>query len=85
MGELPTRSSIPPNVPSGDLYNGSRRVPSGHRVNKGEALLEQLPKDEGLPVGIQIAARPFHEELVLRFADAYERHIYQPSQWPGLG
>ena len=39
----------------------------------------------GLPIGIQIAGRPFDEELVLRVAEAYERHIYQPSQWPALG
>jgi len=38
----------------------------------------------GLPIGIQIAGRPFDEELVLRVADAYERHIYQPSEWPAL-
>ena len=38
----------------------------------------------GLPIGIQIAGRPFDEELVLRVAEAYERHIYQPSQWPAL-
>jgi aspartyl-tRNA(Asn)/glutamyl-tRNA(Gln) amidotransferase subunit A len=38
----------------------------------------------GLPVGIQIAGRPFDEGLVLRVADAYQRHIYQPSQWPDL-
>lgn len=38
----------------------------------------------GLPIGIQIAGGPFDEELVLRVAEAYERHIYQPSQWPAL-
>lgn len=38
----------------------------------------------GLPIGIQIAGRPFDEELVLRVAEAYERHIYQPGQWPNL-
>jgi aspartyl-tRNA(Asn)/glutamyl-tRNA(Gln) amidotransferase subunit A len=38
----------------------------------------------GLPIGIQIAGRPFDEGLVLRVADAYQRHIYQPSQWPDL-
>jgi len=38
----------------------------------------------GLPIGIQIAGRPFDEEMVFRVADAYERHIYQPSRWPGL-
>ncbi len=38
----------------------------------------------GLPISIQIAGRPFDEELVLRVADAYERHIYQPSEWPAL-
>jgi len=38
----------------------------------------------GLPIGIQIAGRPFGEELVLRVADAYERHIYPPSEWPAL-
>ncbi len=38
----------------------------------------------GLPIGIQIAGRPFDEELVLRVAEAYERHIYQPGQWPAL-
>jgi aspartyl-tRNA(Asn)/glutamyl-tRNA(Gln) amidotransferase subunit A len=38
----------------------------------------------GLPVGIQIAGRPFDEGLILRVADAYQRHIYQPSEWPDL-
>jgi aspartyl-tRNA(Asn)/glutamyl-tRNA(Gln) amidotransferase subunit A len=38
----------------------------------------------GLPIGIQIAGRPFDEELVLRVAESFERHIYQPSQWPVL-
>jgi len=38
----------------------------------------------GLPIGIQIAGRPFDEELVLRGAESFERHIYQPSQWPVL-
>ncbi|MCK5552265.1 MAG: aspartyl/glutamyl-tRNA amidotransferase subunit A [Deltaproteobacteria bacterium] len=38
----------------------------------------------GLPIGIQIAGRPFDEGLVLRVADAYQRHIYQPTHWPDL-
>jgi aspartyl-tRNA(Asn)/glutamyl-tRNA(Gln) amidotransferase subunit A len=38
----------------------------------------------GLPIGIQIAGRPFDEELVLRVADAYERSLYQPPQWPDV-
>jgi aspartyl-tRNA(Asn)/glutamyl-tRNA(Gln) amidotransferase subunit A len=38
----------------------------------------------GLPIGIQIAGRPFEEELVLRVADAFERRVYQPTDWPAL-
>jgi aspartyl-tRNA(Asn)/glutamyl-tRNA(Gln) amidotransferase subunit A len=38
----------------------------------------------GLPIGIQIAGRPFEEELVLRVADACERRVYQPTDWPAL-
>jgi aspartyl-tRNA(Asn)/glutamyl-tRNA(Gln) amidotransferase subunit A len=38
----------------------------------------------GLPIGTQIAGRPFDEGLILRVADAYQRHIHQPSQWPDL-
>ena len=39
---------------------------------------------KGLPVGMQIAGRPFDEAMVLRVAGAYERHIYQQTQWPAL-
>jgi len=38
----------------------------------------------GLPSGIQIAGKAFHEGIVLRVADAYERNVYQHSQWPAL-
>jgi aspartyl-tRNA(Asn)/glutamyl-tRNA(Gln) amidotransferase subunit A len=38
----------------------------------------------GLPIGIQIAGRPFEEELILRVADAFERRVYQPTDWPAL-
>ena len=37
---------------------------------------------EGLPIGMQIAGRPFDEATALRVAEAYERHIYQPEKWP---
>jgi aspartyl-tRNA(Asn)/glutamyl-tRNA(Gln) amidotransferase subunit A len=39
---------------------------------------------KGLPIGIQIAGRPFDEELILRVADAYERYVYQTDRWPPL-
>jgi aspartyl-tRNA(Asn)/glutamyl-tRNA(Gln) amidotransferase subunit A len=39
---------------------------------------------EGLPIGMQIAGRPFDEETVLRVADAYERQVHQPRPWPAL-
>ena len=38
----------------------------------------------GLPIGIQIAGRPLDEATVLRLAHAYQSHIYQPKDWPGL-
>jgi len=38
----------------------------------------------GLPIGMQIAGRPFDEALVLRVAEAYERHIYRQTQWPAV-
>jgi aspartyl-tRNA(Asn)/glutamyl-tRNA(Gln) amidotransferase subunit A len=39
----------------------------------------------GLPIGMQIAGRPFEEATVLRVADAYERHGGRPPvRWPEL-
>jgi aspartyl-tRNA(Asn)/glutamyl-tRNA(Gln) amidotransferase subunit A len=39
---------------------------------------------KGLPVGMQIAGRPFDEALVLRVAEVYERHIYRQTPWPAV-
>jgi len=38
----------------------------------------------GLPIGLQIASKPFNEGLVLRVGDAYEREVYKAVQWPEL-
>ena len=37
-----------------------------------------------LPIGMQIAGRPFDEATILRVAAAYERHIYKPKRWPDV-
>ncbi len=39
---------------------------------------------DGLPIGMQIAGRPFDETTALRVAEAYERHIYRPERWPDV-
>jgi Asp-tRNA(Asn)/Glu-tRNA(Gln) amidotransferase A subunit family amidase len=33
---------------------------------------------------MQIIGKPFDEGTVLRVADAFQRHIYKPSQWPAM-
>lgn len=37
--------------------------------------------EAGLPVGIQVAGKPFDEATILRVADAYQRQVYRP-QYP---
>lgn len=39
----------------------------------------------GLPIGLQIAARPFDEAMVLRIGDAFERHTQTKVKRPDLG
>ena len=45
--------------------------------------------DRGLPVGLQLAGRPFAESTVLRAADAYQRvtdwHRQAPALFEGWG
>jgi aspartyl-tRNA(Asn)/glutamyl-tRNA(Gln) amidotransferase subunit A len=38
----------------------------------------------GLPIGLQVAGKPFDECTILRVADAYERHIFRVAHWPSL-
>ena len=40
---------------------------------------------QGLPIGLQIAGRPFDEEMVLRVGDAYERQSAGERRRPDLG
>ncbi len=40
--------------------------------------------DEGLPIGVQVAAKPFQEPLLFRFADAFERATDFRSRRPDL-
>ncbi len=39
---------------------------------------------DGLPIGLQIAGRPFDESTVLRVAHAYERAHEWVNHWPNL-
>jgi aspartyl-tRNA(Asn)/glutamyl-tRNA(Gln) amidotransferase subunit A len=39
---------------------------------------------EGLPIGLQIAGKPFDEATVLRVAHAYERGHDWKNRWPQL-
>ena len=39
---------------------------------------------DGLPIGLQLAARPFDEATVLRVAHAYERSHEWKDRWPNL-
>jgi aspartyl-tRNA(Asn)/glutamyl-tRNA(Gln) amidotransferase subunit A len=38
----------------------------------------------GMPIGLQIAARPFAEEVVLKVAHVYERHTPWKKRQPSL-
>lgn len=39
---------------------------------------------DGLPIGLQIAGKPFDEVMVLRVAHAYEREHDWKDRWPAL-
>jgi aspartyl-tRNA(Asn)/glutamyl-tRNA(Gln) amidotransferase subunit A len=40
--------------------------------------------EQGLPVGLQIVARPFDEQMVLRVGDAYQQLTDWHTRTPGM-
>jgi Asp-tRNA(Asn)/Glu-tRNA(Gln) amidotransferase A subunit family amidase len=82
-----------PTVPVTAFKIGTNEVTIGDRTTKAIPLLTQYTRpfningfpaisipcgfSDGLPVGLQIAGRPFEEETVLRAAHAYE----QATEW----